>query len=120
METNDYMYLCYKYEEKIRVEKWNICRRVYIDGKYEYVIVPSFNAKTKLREILIVYEEDLCGNLCQYAFSAKCVLLKYIMSKNNTINNIMQKADDIKEVNWQIEELYKEIKEAKKELEKYL
>lgn len=49
----------------------------------------------------------------------KYTLLKYIMDKNDKINNLMQNAD-IKEVNWQIEELYKDIKEAKKELEKYL
>lgn len=50
----------------------------------------------------------------------KYILLKYIMDKNDKINSLMQNADDIKEVNWQIEELYKEIEEAKKELEKYL
>lgn len=50
----------------------------------------------------------------------KYTLLKYIMDKNDKINSLMQNANDIKEVNWQIEELYKEIKEAKKELEKYL
>jgi hypothetical protein len=50
----------------------------------------------------------------------KYILLKYIMEKNDKINNLMQNADDIKEVNWQIEELYKDINQVKKELEKYL
>ena len=42
------------------------------------------------------------------------------MYKNDVINDIMQYADDISECNEQIEELYKEIKEAKELLERYL
>lgn len=121
METNDCIYVCYKYEGNIRVEKWCIYKKEYKDNHWEYHIIPSFITKTYLKEFLIVDELDLAGEgYCKFAFSAKCALLKYIMYKNDVINNIMQYADDISECNDQIEELYKEIKEAKELLERYL